>query len=151
MSIYKLEKHYSLSFIFKPLTCLFCGLIAWFLKDFSPPDLLGKLYIAICFFPPSLIWLIDRIYKACKSPKVFILNFNENKVIIDDKFYLIEDLKFLYLSGRNDTVSVHLELPSIELFKPGYSIKTLGLYKLDSSFNSFNNAIKHVKNIKTFQ
>jgi hypothetical protein len=37
---------------------------------------------------------------------MFILDFHENKVVIDDEFYLIEDVKFLHLSGRHNTVAV---------------------------------------------
>jgi len=151
LSVYQLEKHYSLSFLYEPLLCLLICLPFIIIKDFAPPDLLGKAYVLAWAIPPLLIWLADRIYKAIKSPNLFVLDFSANKLIIGNESYLIDDLKFLYLSGGNDAIAVELEFPSLETFKLGYSIKTLGIYKLDSTLDSFNNAIKHIKNIKTFK
>ena len=150
MGIYQFKKHYYIRPLSEPLLCLLLCIPFWIVKDSIPDHLWGKAIFLIGGIPFLFIWLADRIYKVIKHPKLFVFDLSSNSLIIDNRNYSIEDLNFFYISEKEGAFKMEFEFPSPKIFEAGYNLKTLGMYKIDSSLEYFNDSIKNIKNIKTF-
>ncbi|CAM3604295.1 hypothetical protein [Shewanella pealeana] len=150
MGRYQFKKHYYISPLSEPLLCLLLCIPFWFFRESVPDNLWGKAIFLIGGIPFLLIWLVERIYKVIKHPKLFIFDLTSNSLIIDDAAYSFDDLKFFYISEKDDAFKMEFEFPSPKQFEAGYNLKTLGMYKLDSSLQEFNDSIQNMKHIKTF-
>ncbi|MCL1137610.1 hypothetical protein [Shewanella pneumatophori] len=150
MGLYKFKKHYYIRPLIEPLLCLFLCIPFWLFKDSIPDDQWGRVIFFIGGIPFLLIWLVDRIYKVLKHPKSFIFDLTSNSLIIDNAAYCFDDLKFFYISEKDNAFKMEFEFPSPKQLEAGYNLKTLSMYKLDSSLQEFNDSIQNMKHIKTF-
>ena len=150
MGSYQFKKHYYIRPLIEPLFCLLLCIPFWIFKDSIPDNILGKAIFFIGAIPFLFLWLADRIYKVIKHPKLFVFDLSSNSLIIVNADYCLDDLKFFYISEKDDAFNMEFEFPSPKIFEAGYNLKTLGMYKIDSSLEEFNDSIKNMKHIKTF-
>ena len=149
--IYQLKKYYYIQPLYELLFVLILCIPVWFLKDGVPAHHLQKVYfITNAIIPLLFILLARRIYEVIKLPKLFVFDFNSNSLVIDNENYSFNDLKYFYVVEKEGSIKVELELPSPKTFEAVYSLKTLSIYKIDSSLKGFSDAIKHINNIKIF-
>ena len=147
---YQFKKYYYIRPLSEPLICLLLCISFWFFRDSIPDHLWGKAIFIIGGIPFLFIWLADRIYKVIKHPKLFIFDLTSHRLIIDDADYSFDDLKYFYISEKDDVFKMEFEFPSPKKFEARYKLKTLGMYKIDSSLQEFNDSIENIKHIKTF-
>ena len=151
LGIYQIKKHYYLQPLYETLFVLLLCIPILFLKDGMPDHHLQKAsFITNAIIPLLFILLARRIYKVIKLPKLFVFDFNSKSLVIDNAYYSFKDLKYFYVVEKEGSIKVELELPSPKVFEAGYSLKTLSIYKIDSSLKSFSDSIKHIENIKIF-
>jgi hypothetical protein len=147
---YQFKKHYYISPLSEPLLFLLLCIPFWFFRDSIPDNYWEDAILIIGCIPFLLIWLADRIYKVIKHPTLFIFDLTSNSLIIDNAVYSFDDLKFFNISEKDDAFKMEVEFPSPKQFEAGYNLKTLSMYKLDSTLQDFNDSIKNMKYIKTF-
>ncbi len=150
MGNYQFTKHFYIRPLSEPLICLLVCIPFWLFRDSIPDNLWGKGVFLIGGIPLLFIWLVDRIYKVVKQPKVFVFDLNSNILVIDQTNYSINDLKWFYISGKQGAFKMEFEFPDSKKFEAGEHLKTLAMYKVNSSLDEFSDSIKTFKNIKTF-
>ncbi|PKG80644.1 hypothetical protein CXF85_21210 [Colwellia sp. 75C3] len=150
MSSYQFKKHYYIRGLSEPLLCLFLCIPFWIFKDSIPDHLWGKAFFLIAGIPFLLIWLADRIYKVIKHPNLFVFDLTSNSLTIDNANYAFDDLNYFYISEKEGAFTMEFSFPSPKTFEAGYNLKTLAVYKIDSSLEEFNDSIRNMKHIKTY-
>ena len=150
MGSYQFKKHYYIRPLSEPLLCLLLCIPFWVFRDSIPDNLWGKAIFLIGGIPFLFLWLTDRIYKVIKHPKLFVFDLTSNSLIIDNTGHSFDDLKFFYIAEKDDAFNMEFEFYSPKKFEAGYNLKTLEMYKIDSSLEEFNDSIKNMKHIKTF-
>ena len=150
LGIYQFKKHYYIRPLSGPLLCIFLCIPFLIFKDSISDNLWGKAIFLIGVLPFLFIWLVNRIYKVIKHPKLFIFNLSSNSLMIDNINYSLKDLTFFYISEKEGIFKMEFGFPSPKAFEGGYNLKTLGMYKIDSSIEYFNDSIANIENIETF-
>jgi len=151
LGIYQLKKHYYIQNLYELLIVLILCIPVWLIKDSVPAPHFEKAYfITNAIIPVLFILLARRIYEIIKLPKSFVFDFNSKSLVIDSARYYFSDVKYLDLVEKDGSFKIELELPNPKTLEAGYSLKTLSIYKIDSSLKDFSNSIKQINNIEIY-